>query len=464
MNFFPLQTQVTNGSPNTADGMNITFAGGWTVQYMEQFKLVNNSVAEEIYVLYQCGTPAPSKAQFAKGAKFFPIPLKTVIASDNTSYAFLDVLNVTDRVVSTSNATTSPCGQLLTLCNQTAPSDEQLSGTVDTSAMAVIAPTAHTDSQVLAFSADQATGPLQAAEWIKFLALFFNKDAAAEQQFNATATAYNATAGQYSSGSRAPVVAWISRVSSDGGALGMSPVTSKMQPAVRCPSHPSRPHWTGDAGGQLNQKYLVSSSSGGVQPSPHDVENDLWFSWTQPNAFGSQKDAATAFHTFLQGVDIVVDETVAANPAAYNTSSFLSNFDIDASAAMQTYNFLQNKKIFRVDGLVSNSSGSFSLDWSQGALAKPDQALLDMVRAVQPTGTLPGHNATWLRNIAQNESVTISTPFQCSTAQTVHPGQMATATTASYQAPGNSTAVQFVCPAGGLQTLRSSQAPFPTFP
>ena len=61
-----------------------------------------------------------------------------------------------------------------------------------------------------------AAGPLQAAEWIKYLALFFNKDAAAEQQFNATAAAYNATAGQYSSGSRAPVVAWISRVSSGG--------------------------------------------------------------------------------------------------------------------------------------------------------------------------------------------------------------------------------------------------------
>ena len=24
MNFFPLQTQVTNGSPNTADGMNVS--------------------------------------------------------------------------------------------------------------------------------------------------------------------------------------------------------------------------------------------------------------------------------------------------------------------------------------------------------------------------------------------------------------------------------------------------------
>ena len=69
-----------------------------------------------------------------------------------------DVLNVTDRVVSTSDATTSPCGQLLTLCNQTDPSDEQLSGTVDTNATAVIASTAHTDSKVFAFSADQATG------------------------------------------------------------------------------------------------------------------------------------------------------------------------------------------------------------------------------------------------------------------------------------------------------------------
>ena len=48
-----------------------------------------------------------------------------------------------------------------------------------------------------------------------------------------------------------------------------------------------------------------------------------------------------------------------------------------------------------MDGLVSNSSGTFSLDWSQGALAKPDQALLDMVHAVQTEGTLPVR-VTWL--------------------------------------------------------------------
>ena len=85
---------------------------------------------------------------------------------------------------------------------------------------------------------------------------------------------------------------------------------------------------------------------------------------------------------------------------------------------------------------------------------------------------MQGHNATWLRNIAQHESVTISTPFQCASAQVLQPGQMATNTTVCYQAPGKSTVVHFVCfvptpapicsnlqvcPAGGLQTLQGSQ-------
>ena len=69
-----------------------------------------------------------------------------------------DVLNVTDRVVSTSNATTTPCGQQLPRFNHPAPSDEHQNGTVDTTATAVNAAPAHTDSKVLAFSADQATG------------------------------------------------------------------------------------------------------------------------------------------------------------------------------------------------------------------------------------------------------------------------------------------------------------------
>ena len=43
----------------------------------------------------------------------------------------------------------------------------------------------------------------------------------------------------------------------------------------------------------------------------------------------------------------MVDETAATNPLTYNISSFLSNFNIDASAAMQTFGFLQNKKILR---------------------------------------------------------------------------------------------------------------------
>ena len=53
----------------------------------------------------------------------------------------------------------------------------------------------------------------------------------------------------------------------------------------------------------------------------------------------------------------MVDETAANNPLAYNTSSFLSNFNIDASAAMQTFNFLQNKKVFRWAAILAGCAG-----------------------------------------------------------------------------------------------------------
>ena len=53
----------------------------------------------------------------------------------------------------------------------------------------------------------------------------------------------------------------------------------------------------------------------------------------------------------------MVDETAATNPLAYNTSSFLSNFNIDASAATQTFNFLQNKKVFRWAAALADCAG-----------------------------------------------------------------------------------------------------------
>jgi hypothetical protein len=50
---------------------------------------VNNTIAGEVYVLYQCGADAPPAASFPEGTKFFNIPLTSVSAPETVPYAFL---------------------------------------------------------------------------------------------------------------------------------------------------------------------------------------------------------------------------------------------------------------------------------------------------------------------------------------------------------------------------------------
>lgn len=52
-------------------------------------QLVNNSIAEELYVLYQCGADAPAPADFPPGTKFFQIPLVSVVVPETVPYAAL---------------------------------------------------------------------------------------------------------------------------------------------------------------------------------------------------------------------------------------------------------------------------------------------------------------------------------------------------------------------------------------
>merc|ERR1712130_575825 len=124
--------------------------------------------------------------------------------------------------------------------------------------------------------------------------------------------------------------------------------------------------------------------------------------------FASQQEATAAFQKFLQGVDIVVDETFALNPTTYNLTTFLANMNLTSGA---NYTFLRNNTVYREDGLASPAP-SYGLDWFEGALARPDLVLQDFVHAVDPTSS-PTYKPTWIRNIAKNETVTITSAQNC---------------------------------------------------
>jgi hypothetical protein len=51
--------------------------------------VVNNTIAGEVYVLYQCGAAVPAADQLPEGAKLFEVPLTSVSAPETVPYAFV---------------------------------------------------------------------------------------------------------------------------------------------------------------------------------------------------------------------------------------------------------------------------------------------------------------------------------------------------------------------------------------
>lgn len=74
--------------------------------------MATNLVANETYVLYQCGTTKPDASAFP-AAKFFSIPLSSVSSPDSTSAAFLSTLGLLGRVAYASTYSDNPCLQYL---------------------------------------------------------------------------------------------------------------------------------------------------------------------------------------------------------------------------------------------------------------------------------------------------------------------------------------------------------------
>jgi hypothetical protein len=82
--------------PANSERVQVTVAQDFTVEYFKSFKIVTNREVKPPYVsvLYPCGSPKPTAADFAKlnqtsagmsGIGFFEIPLTAVATDDSTA-------------------------------------------------------------------------------------------------------------------------------------------------------------------------------------------------------------------------------------------------------------------------------------------------------------------------------------------------------------------------------------------
>ena len=190
----------------------LTHTDGFSVEYFNNYKVVTvvtpypGATESMQYVLVQCGTPAP---EGFLDEQIIEVPVQTIVTMSTTYLPFLDELGLLDRLVGLDDATyvSNPTvlkmaeeGKLTMLGYGSGVNVEQAlelspdliltygSGAPDYDAHPVLI---EAGLKTVVNAEWLETSPLARAEWGKFIAVFFNKEADAEALFAKNVEQYN---------------------------------------------------------------------------------------------------------------------------------------------------------------------------------------------------------------------------------------------------------------------------------
>ena len=208
------------------DKLSVAYASGFDVEYHNNYKVVTvtdpwQGAQESFrYVLVQCGTPTP---QGLDGA-VIEVPVANIIAMSTTYLPTIESLELTDRLIgidsyvwTTNEAVRAriAAGEIAEIGSGAAVNVEL---TLDLDpALVMVYGTGFSDFDThpvlmeagipVALNGDFVEqDPLGRAEWMKFIALFFNRETDATDQFDAIATEYQQVAELTASLTERPTV------------------------------------------------------------------------------------------------------------------------------------------------------------------------------------------------------------------------------------------------------------------
>lgn len=414
-NFFPssYQLQSIQAPSVSSTGLETTveFASDFSVTYYGTFKVVNNARAGEMYLLYQCGTPNPqttnTELDLAPGTKVFEVPLSSVAVTDSNAAAFLSELGLTDRVAFSSKFSYNSCLQAINACGGNAVSASndssvewpQLAAAQQTKVDAIFTGDKAANPKSIAVTAYADPGALNRAEWIKFVAVFFNKEVEANRIFNKVNTDYQAlnTSARAAAAAATPPaanrVAWISKFSDS---LTMSYAVYKQELVT-------------DAGGRMPATADVIAA-GGVARTVGANTNYLFNASTPAQRAG--------FFSLLQDVDIIFDDSYTVDSSnLLDMSAFIAAYGTEA----QTLPAVVSGKVYTFNNrLAKSTDDTVSTDWFESATARPDLVLADFVSVITPSAAPQGANSlNWLRQLPRgvtaSNGLTFSTVATCTT-------------------------------------------------
>ena len=377
-------------------------AGEWSVLYFPTYKLVSNNLSTglQTYLLYQCGSPLPALASdpgfdaavnvpiaasvaslVTNSTRFFSVPVQRVALDDSlgsVGLALLELLGVRRAVAYLTPATAaSPCINWLSALGEVEPvpyaagSQYGLDPAL-TSADLILEGNAGSGlSNAVSLAVTAAADGLQGYDsWLRFLSLFFNREAAAQQLSQQTLSgiaqlsARVAAAVSEQQGGSRPTLAWVSFYAGT---------------------------WTVESSAFRS----ALSQAAGCLPIA-----------------GLTLSSAAAFKQALLTVDVLIDETYWPQPPL-NASAALLALGFDAAdLSSGQFRFIANGSVWRDDGRLGADGAD---DWYETAVAQPDAALADLVRVCCP-GVATFLSAAsppflWFRNLAREEPVTVLPPY-----------------------------------------------------
>lgn len=201
IDYFPEQVTVTD-------------AANFMVEYFNHYKTVTvvdayDSAPEFTYVLVQCGTPTPDAADFPEGTQFIEVPTGRFIAMSTTQLPHLTALGLLDNLVGLDSflyVNTPEVRERIdagTLVEIGSGSEVNVEVALEAEPDLVMTYGFNPDFDAhpvlidagifTALNAEwrEAT-PLARAEWVKYVALFYNAEARAEEVYGEIAEAYSA--------------------------------------------------------------------------------------------------------------------------------------------------------------------------------------------------------------------------------------------------------------------------------
>ncbi|GIL53172.1 hypothetical protein Vafri_8855, partial [Volvox africanus] len=362
----------------------VTIAQNFEITYASTYKIVNitKNDTTETYVLYQCGTAAPKLADLGlpSGTKTFSVPLRAVNAADTTVLNFMKLLGVQDRIAYVTQYAVDPCMQLLSSqqCGNRSSRNvvaQAVDATFDFDKDA-------SDPTAIMFTATADFGPLHGAEYVKYVSVFFNREAVANKLFSSIFDSYNELSDfvfsylEKNSVSLRPVVAWL---------YYQAAYPPEDPEQIQIKFHSFRKQYTMDAGGVLpDLDQLKATFANGSTVTVNSADNLVLYNLSEPATKKALED-------ILENVDIVIDESyVKGDAAKYTVDSFLKRYGLTSPSAAQL-KFLRNKALLRLDG-TSTPNGYTA--WWEEALARPDVVLHDLVALINPAILAAANDST----------------------------------------------------------------------